>query len=202
MNIPMALKTKDLQLDSSELATRGSMIYSSGGGREQKSTAATTSNTNKKKEKYDDRNDPQLVINCTYSRYEVIEDVAEELNMKTTEDEELDWDVWFIDGPIIPSLLNKMKSYQRVNHFAGMYALARKNLLAKNLLAMRQWYPHEFSFFPQTWMLPADLKSFKEQFNSRKAKTFIIKPEASSQGQGIFLTRGCDWLKTGEHYVA
>jgi tubulin polyglutamylase TTLL6/13 len=60
-----------------------------------------------------------------------------------------------------------------------MYVLARKNLLAKNLLGMRARYPNEYSFFPQTWMLPSDLKAFKEQFNQRKAKTFIIKPEAS-----------------------
>jgi tubulin polyglutamylase TTLL6/13 len=60
-----------------------------------------------------------------------------------------------------------------------MYALARKNLLAKNLLAMQRVFPKEYKFFPPTWLLPADLKAFKEQFNQRKAKTFIIKPEAS-----------------------
>ena len=60
-----------------------------------------------------------------------------------------------------------------------MYALARKNLLAKNLISMQKYFPHEFNFFPKTWLIPQDIKSFKEQFNNRKAKTFIIKPEAS-----------------------
>ena len=60
-----------------------------------------------------------------------------------------------------------------------MYALARKNLLAKNLISMQKYFPQEFNFFPKTWLLPQDIKSFKEQFNNRKAKTFIIKPEAS-----------------------
>lgn len=60
-----------------------------------------------------------------------------------------------------------------------MYALARKNLLAKNLIAMQKYFPQEFNFFPKTWLIPQDIKSFKEQFNNRKAKTFIIKPEAS-----------------------
>ena len=46
------------------------------------------------------------------------------------------------------------------------------------------------------------MKSFKEQFNARKAKTFIIKPEASCQGKGIFLTRNFDWFNPAEHYVA
>jgi tubulin polyglutamylase TTLL6/13 len=64
--------------------------------------------------------------------------------MRTSIDEEEDWDLWFIDGPTIPALLGKMKSYQRTNHFPGMYALARKNLLAKNLQAMQKYFPKEF----------------------------------------------------------
>ena len=60
-----------------------------------------------------------------------------------------------------------------------MYALARKNLLAKNLISMQKYFPQEFNFFPKTWLIPQDIKSFMEQFNNRKAKTFIIKPEAS-----------------------
>jgi tubulin polyglutamylase TTLL6/13 len=59
-----------------------------------------------------------------------------------------------------------------------------------------------FDFFPPTWILPADNKSFKEQFNNKRAKTFIIKPESQCQGRGIFLTRNCDWIIQGEHYVA
>ena len=83
-----------------------------------------------------------------------------------------------------------------------MYALARKNLLAKNLIAMQKYFPKEYNFFPKTWLLPGDIKNFKEQFNYRKAKTFIVKPEASCQGKGIFLTRNADFYQVGEHYVA
>lgn len=141
-------------------------------------------------------------MNITYTQYELIHEVAATLDMRTSVDEDEDWDLWFIDGPTIPALLVKMKSYQRTNHFPGMYALARKNLLAKNLSAMQKYFPKDYNFFPKTWLLPGDLKSFKEQFNYRKAKTFIIKPEASCQGKGIFLTRGFDWFQPGEHYVA
>jgi tubulin polyglutamylase TTLL6/13 len=44
---------------------------------------------------------------------------------------------------------------------------------------MQKFYPDEFSFFPPTWILPQDAKDFKVQFNEKKAKTFIVKPEAS-----------------------
>jgi hypothetical protein len=37
-----------------------------------------------------------------------------------------------------------MKSYQRTNHFPAMYAMARKNLLAKNLLAMQKYFPKDY----------------------------------------------------------
>lgn len=96
-----------------------------------------------------------------------------------------------------------MQPYQRVNHFTGMHTLARKNLLARNLQAMQRKCPDDYDFFPPTWILPQDAKDFKLQFNNKKAKTFIVKPEASCQGKGIFLTRGFDWMQnTNEHFVA
>ena len=107
-------------------------------------------------------NEVPLVINITYTQYEIIHEVAAACNFRTSIDEDEDWDLWFIDGPTIPALLVKMKSYQRTNHFPGMYALARKNLLAKNLIAMQKYFAKDFNFFPKTWLLPGDLKNFKD----------------------------------------
>ena len=56
-------------------------------------------------------NDPPLVLNITYTQYEIIHEVATALNLRTSIDEDEDWDIWFIDGPTIPALLVKMKSY-------------------------------------------------------------------------------------------
>jgi len=60
-----------------------------------------------------------------------------------------------------------------------MHAMARKNLLARNLLGMQKYFAKDYNFFPNSWVLPGDIKQFKEQFNERRAKTFIIKPENS-----------------------
>ena len=103
-----------------------------------------------------------MVINICYTQYEIIHEVAAACNLRTSVDEDEEWDIWWIDGPTIPALLCKMESWQRTNHFPGMYALARKNLLAKNLMAMQKQFPKEYNFFPRTWLLPSDLKSFKE----------------------------------------
>jgi hypothetical protein len=37
--------------------------------------------------------------------------VAQASNFKTTTEEEEDWDIWFIDGPVMPQFLTKMKPY-------------------------------------------------------------------------------------------
>lgn len=40
-----------------------------------------------------------------------MEDIAQEINFRLSYDDEEDWDIWWIDGPIIPALLLKMKNY-------------------------------------------------------------------------------------------
>ncbi|PHJ21909.1 tubulin-tyrosine ligase family protein [Cystoisospora suis] len=95
-----------------------------------------------------------------------------------------------------------MRPYQKINHFVGTNAISRKNYLARNLLRMKAYYPKEYKFFPHTWSLPADLADFRCQFTSKRRKTFIIKPDASSQGRGIFLTRNIEDIDPLEHLVA
>ena len=90
-----------------------------------------------------------------------------------------------------------------------MYALARKDHLARNLNRLQKLFPEDYKFFPQTWLLPAEFGDFKKQFgeqNNKKkrkpnCKTFIGKPEASCQGRGIFITRNLDDFEPTEHYV-
>lgn len=119
------------------------------------------------------------------------------------EEGEEDWDIWWIDCQILPCLLQKMKWYQRANKLPNVQVFAKKNLLAKNLNLMQKALPDEYDFFPQTWILPYDAKKFKDQFNEKRAKTYIVKPEYSCQGQGIFLTRGYEWIhQSEEHMVA
>lgn len=68
--------------------------------------------TNTPNKRLRDQIDQQpLVINITYTQYEIIHEVSQCCNMRTSMDEEEDWDVWFIDAAIIPALLTKMKPY-------------------------------------------------------------------------------------------
>ncbi len=93
-------------------------------------------------------------MNALYTQYDVLRDVSDELNYTLSYDEDEDWDIWWLDGPVSPNFLMKMQNYQRTNHFPGMYCLARKNLLAKNLMGMKKAVSNEYNFFPKTWLLP------------------------------------------------
>lgn len=49
-----------------------------------------------------------------------------------------DWDIFWTDGGVLPERIAKMKPYQKVNHFPGMFQLSRKNHLARNLVKMQK----------------------------------------------------------------
>lgn len=123
------------------------------------------------------------------SKYDVLPEVCSSLeNWQEAPSASSDFDLLWCDTVISADRFMKLKLYQKMNHFVGMSAITRKNNLGRNLLRMRKQYPKEYSFFPDTWILPTDLSDFKQQF-SGKSKTFIIKPDNSCQGKGIFLVR-------------
>ena len=80
-----------------------------------------------------------------------------------------------------------------------MYELARKNFLAKNLNKMQKIFQNEFDFYPKTWLYPTDFPSLK--FGKSNKTTYIVKPEASCQGKGIFLTNSLEGFDENEKYV-
>ena len=79
-----------------------------------------------------------------------------------------------------------------------MVAISRKNQLARNLTRMKKAFPKEYNFFPQTWLLPSEYTELRKKFGSNRKTVFIVKPEASCQGRGIFLTKRLDEIDTSE----
>lgn len=70
--------------------------------------------------------------------------------------EALDWDVFWTDNAVPPEVLSKMEPHQKINHFPGMFNLARKNLMGRYLMKMRKKFADDYTFFPMTWMLPVE----------------------------------------------
>ena len=117
---------------------------------EEKATGSKT----KKKRKFKAK---KLVLNVSNTKYHVVRYVARSLfKMRLSkapyhpeyDDPKDEWDILWTDGLIQVDKLYRMKPYQRINHFPGMYALARKNNLARNLQRMLKHYPEEYKFFP------------------------------------------------------
>lgn len=127
--------------------------------------------------------------------------------MKVYEDDCDDFDIFWSDTGMPPEKLQKLKPYQRLNHFPGMYVLARKNHLGKHLNKMRKRFDKEYNFYPRTWMLPSEMTEFKSYYSSNTHEkqhskaVYIVKPEASCQGKGIFLTRNINEIELTEHCV-
>ena len=91
----------------------------------------------------------------------------------------------WLDGVVSPQLLASMKPYQRVNHFPGMYGIARKSNLCMNLNKIRKHLPDHYDFYPLTWFLPSEYIDFENYFNSHG---------------GIYvLVTGCDPLRIFIH---
>ena len=99
--------------------------------------------------------------------------------------------VWVDRSFANDKLFLSIQPWQRINHFPGMTNICRKARLAQSLEIMKKEFPREFSFFPTTYVLPQSFPIFKTLFssNGRSKGTYIIKPDGSAQGKGIFLTR-------------
>ncbi|KAL8567949.1 hypothetical protein ACOMHN_029124 [Nucella lapillus] len=80
-----------------------------------------------------------------------------------------------------------LREYQKLNHFPGSFQLGRKDRLWRNLSKMQVSFgKKEFGFFPQTYVLPQDLKQLKRTWeDSSSRQKWIIKPPASARGIGI-----------------
>ena len=78
-------------------------------------------------------------------------------------------------------------------------------MLGRHLMRMMRVLPEMYNFFPYSYMLPHDYKDLIEdtegKVGTREQRTYIVKPEADSQGRGIFLTRDPNDLKPTDQLV-
>ncbi len=91
-----------------------------------------------------------------------------------------------------------------------MNQLLRKGPLTRALNVMRRIFKEEYRFYPKTWFLPEQYDQFNSfcqfmndtckkdclkkelQNETKEPKTFIVKPNEGSQGDGIILIKDCD----------
>ncbi|XP_069588860.1 tubulin monoglutamylase TTLL4 isoform X2 [Ranitomeya imitator] len=80
-----------------------------------------------------------------------------------------------------------IRDYQKLNHFPGSFQIGRKDRLWRNLSKMQARFGRkEFNFFPQSFVLPQDIKLLRKAWEEGGSRQkWIIKPPASARGMGI-----------------
>lgn len=80
-----------------------------------------------------------------------------------------------------------IKEHQKLNHFPGSFQIGRKDRLWRNLLKMQaRCGKKEFNFFPQSFILPQDIKLLRKAWEEGGSRQkWIVKPPASARGVGI-----------------
>ncbi|GLD91811.1 hypothetical protein PINS_up000344 [Pythium insidiosum] len=154
-------------------------------------------------------NKRKVRINVTLCRYEVVRKIARDRGWALVSDEEdraalAACNVHWIDVPDFQGTFRLLQPFAKVNHFPGMTHLARKSKLARNFERMKKLFPEDYDFCPRTWILPFDLYDFQQQFNADgvSQRTFIVKPDHSCQGRGVFLTRNLHQISRQDIMVA
>ncbi|NXK62244.1 TTLL4 polyglutamylase, partial [Sylvietta virens] len=80
-----------------------------------------------------------------------------------------------------------IREHQKLNHFPGSFQIGRKDRLWRNLLKMQaRCGKKEFNFFPQSFILPQDIKLLRKAWEEGATRQkWIVKPPASARGIGI-----------------
>lgn len=151
---------------------------------------------------------PQVLMCVADCKYDAVRDAARARGWKLVDEDPESTarkcHVYWVDVPAIVERTQQLHRWQRINHFPGMSNVARKGRLAQNLDRMRRSFPQEYSFYPRTWVLPAEWGGFKVEFDGsgKSTRTFIVKPDSGCQGRGIFLTQDLERVAAIESQVA
>ena len=100
-----------------------------------------------------------------------------------------EWTIMWAICNMKSQVYQAMTKYQKVNHFPRSIEITRKDCLCKNITKMQSLYGYRhFDFVPKTFVLPQESSLLSEEDEKDPGKFWIVKPAASSQGKGIFVT--------------
>ncbi|KAH7827966.1 putative Tubulin polyglutamylase TTLL13 [Monocercomonoides exilis] len=125
-------------------------------------------------------------------RYDIVRFAAQYLDYRDCDKFDHCKVIW-TDSPPSFDTLSRMNIYQVMSRFPMMNELSRKGIFFQNINRMRLTFPSDFRFVPRTWVLPQDSAELNEEFAlaqpGERPRTYIVKPTAGSQGQGIYLAQ-------------
>ena len=112
------------------------------------------------------------------------------------------WTIAWSSGHIKLNSYEKLSRYQKMNHFPRSNELTRKDLLYKNLSKLKELFPGtKFDFIPESYILPNEYTFLKDKMDKNPNQFWIVKPVASSQGRGIFLTQSINDIPSNHQTI-
>ncbi len=100
-----------------------------------------------------------------------------------------DWTILWSVTNMKSQVYQSLKPFQKVNHFPRSNEITRKDCLCRNTAKMQALYGYRhFDFVPKTFVLPQEFAQLEEEMGKDPDAFWIVKPAASSQGRGIFVT--------------
>lgn len=113
-----------------------------------------------------------------------------------------DWNLLWIASVPKPFVYEGLNEYQKVNHFPNTSEITHKNKLCSNIVSMQETYgKDEFDIVPDTYVLPDEFPDFYAHFHREKNSKWIVKPNASSQGRGIYLVDDINEVPMDDHCI-
>lgn len=103
-----------------------------------------------------------------------------------------EWNVLWTSQSVKPFMYDQMNEFQKINHFPMSNELTRKDRLCENVVKMQERFGKEvFNIIPDSYILPDEFADFYSHFHMLRSKElpnmWIIKPQNSSQGKGIYI---------------
>ncbi|KAI4502754.1 hypothetical protein M0802_001798 [Mischocyttarus mexicanus] len=84
--------------------------------------------------------------------------------------------------------VNKLKRYQKINHFPNCHELSNKINLWMNFNKMSMKYGKKcYDYMPHSYILPKETNKLKKFMNRKSGTIWILKPANSCAGHGIRL---------------
>jgi len=92
---------------------------------------------------------------------------------------------------------NNFSKYQKFNGMLMGYTLSRKDMLYRNYEIMKEKFPNDFTYMPETYT-QYNMDTFKRKFKNYQVSEddlWLVKPEYSGGGYGIYFLKNVNEVK-------
>lgn len=147
---------------------------------------------------------PPLSFRVEHVRAPVVRDTMVANGLTQTSGK--DWVVMWSGPRMRDKEYEGLHELQRVNHFPGSTELTRKDRICVHFDRMARRFGSgssqgSFNFLPETFVLPRQVDEFLDVYRRNPSSLWIVKPNASSQGRGIFILRDLEELPQSENDI-